>query len=777
MSTAIINSKAKQHIFEELTETSPEHYYKRMEHHDTAKCVRTTTAVTARVQAETEEVDVEVVEHREEPKSAVSNATKMSLKDKVSCSVRVPASSRLTKIIVQAELTKSWLCFTKRKVCPILTIYLDNARPDNLPDGTHAYPVCRMHVHSNKIQQLQPNCFAKIKVKRGNKTVTKNAIDAQHLIQCMKEHRNFAKIHVNLVVSSFQPLTCELKLQTTPLHQLNEESRNAVALEDKLFCSVRVPSTMTATEITLEAQVIKSRLCYVQKFKYPILTMSLDPASRDKLADGTYCYPACCVDVNLNTIHALDPDSCVKMKVKRGLGTVSKKAVDARQIIHSFKHHSKFRKININLSVSSFHPLSFEIKVDTEAVHQVNMESITARNVKNEPSCSVRVPTTSVNGIVLQAQERTPLPHKKNNNNNAQWRQKIPVSSPAKLKPCIKIDKYEKYEVRIIIHSVHATPTFGELFPDVYVRARMANTGSDWCRTDAHNNCVGGVALFEYRLVLPRFPFRERQGVSEPLLSLAVMNDDVLTVEDDKIGSITLNLRDLPAPDELESCSLASLNNETVNLFEPSSIALIRSKSAVFQRELTGCWPVTKKETSRSQRRATCSVLMTIQVLSEMEAAVNPVDSGNKDVPANRFPRLITPKRQHAIILDQHLYQQVLTVEAVIEYVSGIKSIALFSMVVFFIGAFTYTVTLEHLWQFGAAVYGHGRHNIAVSLGIVFSCGVVLMFSYWDVIKDFLGMNTVQRTTLKYTEAKSKDTNGKKGKKRGRFETRKRKKC
>uniref|UniRef100_A0A0P4WG18 C2 domain-containing protein n=1 Tax=Scylla olivacea TaxID=85551 RepID=A0A0P4WG18_SCYOL len=319
----------------------------------------------------------------------------------------------------------------------------------------------------------------------------------------------------------------------------------------------------------------------------------------------------------------------------------------------------------------------------------------------------------------VATEESPPLPH--NNTRTTERKEKIPVSLPP-----------GRYEVRIIIHSVHGASTFGELFPDVYVKARMMNSGTDWCRTDVHKNSVGGVALFEYRLVLPLFqhPVRTRTRRLDPILHLVVMDEDTST-SDDKIGSIRLNLEDLPAPDELKSCSLASLNNETVNLFDPSAIKMIWSESATFQRELTGYWPATRKKTFNRELKATCSVLMTIQLLNAREAAKYPADSGNKEGPGNRFPRLVRPKREHGKILSKLLYAQVEMVEAIIEGVTGVPSIGLFVVVVALIVAFWFTVTLEPLAQFA-------KQNTKATMGIAFSCGLLLnlWMHFWHFFTD-----------------------------------------
>ena len=142
-------------------------------------------------------------------------ASTMSLQDKVSWSVRVPGSVTVTEIMLGVKRLKSSGSFPKPVVSRIVVLDLDPARRDKLRDGTCAYPVCQMLVYLDKIQQLQADSIVMMKVTLSNNTTIKpkNALDARPLIQCLKNHSRFDKIHINLHVSSFQPLKCELKVK------------------------------------------------------------------------------------------------------------------------------------------------------------------------------------------------------------------------------------------------------------------------------------------------------------------------------------------------------------------------------------------------------------------------------------------------------------------------------------------------------------------------------------------------------------------------------------
>ncbi|MPD04508.1 hypothetical protein E2C01_100201 [Portunus trituberculatus] len=102
-----------------------------------------------------------------------------------------------------------------------MTIYLDSSRREKLPGGCCEYPLSCMHVDFKKVQELKDDCFVKMKVKRGMGTMRK-VINAQHLIQCLKEHCKFCKIHIKLDISSFRPLSFEMKIKVKELHQPRE---------------------------------------------------------------------------------------------------------------------------------------------------------------------------------------------------------------------------------------------------------------------------------------------------------------------------------------------------------------------------------------------------------------------------------------------------------------------------------------------------------------------------------------------------------------------------
>lgn len=243
------------------------------------------------------------------------------------------------------------------------------------------------------------------------------------------------------------------------------------------------------------------------------------------------------------------------------------------------------------------------------------------------------------------------------------------------------------YELRVLVHRVDGASAFGEFFPDVYVKARMHAPRGAWQRTDVHYKCVDGEALFEYRLVLPRFtlptppppPSRGRARRAKrpppPTLEVVAMDEDRLS-RNDRLGGAKLRLTELVVPEDgHEQCGLATLHNPRVNLFRAASLGPARGPGATFPRELTGYWPLVRKKRLSREPLAACSVRLTLQLLSEDEAAARPADSGNSAAAGNRFPTLARPARRHGRLRDRLLLGRLALLEAALLYSTGMASV------------------------------------------------------------------------------------------------------
>ena len=163
----------------------------------------------------------------------------MFVKTGISCSVCLAVHKKVTAIQVFAEQVNTWLWFKKRYFCPVMRIHLDPERRQKVSDKVHEYPACRVSVDMEKMRELGSDCFTRMKVKWGKKTIRKKAVNLKPLIECLQnESQCLAKIHVALEVSSFYPLTFTLKTETEetqtqednlPTTEVEEES------EDKDF--------------------------------------------------------------------------------------------------------------------------------------------------------------------------------------------------------------------------------------------------------------------------------------------------------------------------------------------------------------------------------------------------------------------------------------------------------------------------------------------------------------------------------------------------------------
>lgn len=276
----------------------------------------------------------------------------------------------------------------------------------------------------------------------------------------------------------------------------------------------------------------------------------------------------------------------------------------------------------------------------------------------------------------------------------------------------------ETYHLRLIVHGIEDISQFGELFPDVYVKARMKTPLGDWRRTDVHMKTVHSKALFEYRLVLApfRYPprpvrtgFRRHLTSFPPTLEIRMMDQDRST-RDDTLGSIILNLEELPLPeDDRHGCGLASLGNECVNLFDKAAVRCVRHRAAVFPREVTGYWPLLKKKKINREVKAVGSIRLTIQVLTTKEATKCPAAQGNKAWALNSFPSLARPRREHGKISEKVIFEMLQFVESAVARATGIPTLRAFIVVVLTVTYLFIKVKKNHVEALAEAAHHFGR--------------------------------------------------------------------
>ena len=151
----------------------------------------------------------------------------MFVKTGISCSVRLPSEKTVTAIQVFAEQVKTWWWLKNRYFCPVMRVYLDPERRQKVSDKVYEYPDCRVSVDMEKIRKLDPDCFTRMKVKWGKKTIQKKVVNLKPLTECLQnESQSLAKIHVALKVSSFHPLTLTLITETENTNTGRQPSYN-----------------------------------------------------------------------------------------------------------------------------------------------------------------------------------------------------------------------------------------------------------------------------------------------------------------------------------------------------------------------------------------------------------------------------------------------------------------------------------------------------------------------------------------------------------------------
>ena len=104
---------------------------------------------------------------------------------------------------------------------------------------------------------------------------------------------------------------------------------------------------------------------------------------------------------------------------------------------------------------------------------------------------------------------------------------------------------------------------------------------------------------------------------------------------------------------------------------------------------------------------------MTIQLLTEKDAAKYPALQGNRQVPGNRYPTLAKPTHEHGRIRDLLIYGALHNIEGAIALFTGIPSLKVFTWVSVLVAFLVYKVKTLHLKALGKAVSSTCHHYVA----------------------------------------------------------------
>ncbi|XP_028415074.1 myoferlin-like [Dendronephthya gigantea] len=228
--------------------------------------------------------------------------------------------------------------------------------------------------------------------------------------------------------------------------------------------------------------------------------------------------------------------------------------------------------------------------------------------------------------------------------------------------------KPKKYELRVIVWNtkdvyLQESNLAGEKMSDIYVKCWMAGINKKQS-TDTHYRSLNGEGMFNWRMIFPFeymdaekvllvkkkehfWSLNERTEKVRPQLGIQIWDNDLIS-RDDFIGSVVLDLEEVPMPfsdpGKIKD-HLALINRAGGSLFE--------------QRRFYGWWPVVGqvkvKQKGRSKKKKhkvtklTGKVELTIELLESDEAEAKPAGKG-QDEP-NQHPTLKKPKRPETSFL------------------------------------------------------------------------------------------------------------------------------
>ena len=190
----------------------------------------------------------------------------MNPSSKVSCSVCIPATKKVTAIHVLAEQVETWCWWKKTFFSPIVLMKLDPQRCENVAHNGKQFNECQVTVDEETLNNLDADTFVKIKLKRGRTTIRKKILKATYLLQCLQQQSSVdGKVHLSLNISSFSPLTVGLEVQSigTEFPTTDLEAGEAQTREDELDPSVEAPpsnESLQAEDTTTAHHPLPARL-------------------------------------------------------------------------------------------------------------------------------------------------------------------------------------------------------------------------------------------------------------------------------------------------------------------------------------------------------------------------------------------------------------------------------------------------------------------------------------------------------------------------------------
>ncbi|TGZ59552.1 hypothetical protein CRM22_009033 [Opisthorchis felineus] len=210
-----------------------------------------------------------------------------------------------------------------------------------------------------------------------------------------------------------------------------------------------------------------------------------------------------------------------------------------------------------------------------------------------------------------------------------------------------------EYELRVIVWNteeviLQETSVTGEKMSDIYVKGWLAGV-DERQMTDVHYRSLDGEGNFNWRFVFPFFYLPAENTVVikrkehfwsldtterrvRPSLIMQVWDNDLFSA-DDFLGTLELNLANMPAPAKsARKCSLNMLQTvnrdvKTMNLFDC--------------RRAKGYWPFMNDESG--EQEITGKIEMELELLTKAEAIARPAGIA-RDEP-NENPHLEPPKR------------------------------------------------------------------------------------------------------------------------------------
>lgn len=140
------------------------------------------------------------------------------------------------RIDICTQETEMICCWYRRRFMPVLTIQLQDERCVRASSTTLVFEECPARLWQNALARLSDNTLAKLKLKKGNKTIGKQMMGARPIQEALLTHQHNGYVLLSLGIHIIHPFEVSIRV-TFYLEPLINAVDQVITVNNEDCCS------------------------------------------------------------------------------------------------------------------------------------------------------------------------------------------------------------------------------------------------------------------------------------------------------------------------------------------------------------------------------------------------------------------------------------------------------------------------------------------------------------------------------------------------------------